>query len=220
MGNKATMTEDNVMNVLDKLYGKIQQGISHVSRPVQELTQDYLKRSSDTKTAIQRMQKYQIAKCTTSGVLTGLGGAITLPVAIPANISSVLYVQMRMIACTAYMAGFDVDSDQVRTLVYACLVGVSINAVAKKCGVEIGKKLTIATIKKIPRKVIKKINQRVGFRILTKFGEQGTVRLANLVPFIGGGVNGVLDFAETNIIAKCAYKVFVEGDLSASEVNQ
>ena len=48
---------------------------------------------------------YQVAKCTTSGFVTGLGGLITLPVAIPANVSSVMYVQMRMIACLAYMGG-------------------------------------------------------------------------------------------------------------------
>ena len=33
---------------------------------------------------------WQVAKCGTSGFLTGLGGLITLPVAIPANIASVL----------------------------------------------------------------------------------------------------------------------------------
>ena len=52
-------------------------------------------------------------KCGTSGLVTGLGGLITLPVAIPANISSVMYVQMRTIACIAKMGGYDVTSDQV-----------------------------------------------------------------------------------------------------------
>ena len=56
------------------------------------------------------MLKNQIAKCTTSGVVTGLGGFITMPVAIPANIGSVIYVQMRMIACTAYMADYDLNN--------------------------------------------------------------------------------------------------------------
>ena len=32
-----------------------------------------------------------------------------------------------MIACTAYMAGYDLSSDQVQTFVYACLAGVSVN---------------------------------------------------------------------------------------------
>lgn len=37
----------------------------------------------------------------TQGVLTGLGGLITWLVAIPANVGSVMYVQIRMIALLA-----------------------------------------------------------------------------------------------------------------------
>ena len=86
------------------------------------------------------MLKNQILKCTTSGFLTGFGGIITLPITIPTNIGSVLYVQMRMIACTAYLAGYDLKSDQVQTFVYACLAGVSVNQLIKKVGIEVGKK--------------------------------------------------------------------------------
>jgi len=71
-------------------------------------------------------------KCTTSGAVSGLGGIITMPIAIPANIANVLYVQMRMIACTAYMAGYDLKSDQTQTLVYMCLAEVASNQILKK----------------------------------------------------------------------------------------
>ena len=94
----------------------------------------------------------QVAKCTTSGFLTGLGGLIILPIAIPANISSVLYVQMRMIAGIAYMAGYDLKSDQVQTLVYACLAGVSVNQIVKKLVLKLEKKLLIKLLKKYQEK--------------------------------------------------------------------
>lgn len=54
-------------------------------------------------------------KCTTSGFFTGFGGLITLPVALPANVTRILYVQMRMIASLAYMAGLNVHDDSVQT---------------------------------------------------------------------------------------------------------
>ena len=54
----------------------------------------------------------------TSGIIKGIGGVSTLSVSIPANISSVLYVQMRMVACVACLAGLDLNSDQVQTFVY------------------------------------------------------------------------------------------------------
>ena len=118
------------------------------------------------------MLKHQIAKCTTSGFITGFGGAITMPVTIPANIGSVLYVQMRMIACTAYLAGYDLNSDQVQTFVYACLAGVSVNGVVKQAGIKVGVKMAEKAIQKIPGKALVKINQKIGFRFITKFGQK------------------------------------------------
>lgn len=63
-----------------------------------------------------------------------------MPVSIPANIGSVLYVQIRMIACTAYLAGYDLNADQVQTFIYACLAGVSVNGVVKNAGIKVGVK--------------------------------------------------------------------------------
>ena len=163
------------------------------------------------------MLKNQIAKFTTSGFLTGLGGVITLPVSIPANIGSVLYVQMRMIVCTAYLAGYDLKSDQVQTFVYACLVGVSVNEVIKQTGVKVGIKVATKGIEKIPRQVITKINQKIGFRFITKFGQKGSLNLVKVVPVVGGAINGGLDYAETKLIADRAYKMFFENDLSVGE---
>ena len=167
MGTK--ITQEEIMQLLDKLYYQATQGLAKVSPPISVLANDYLGKSSDVDTAAKKFVKYQIAKCTTSGFVTGLGGLITLPVAIPANIGSVMYVQMRMIACLAHMGGYDTRSDQVQTLVYACLAGISIDQVIKQAGIQFGTKLTMAMVRKIPGTVIAKINQKVGFRFVTKF---------------------------------------------------
>ena len=137
------------------------------------------------------MMKNQIAKCTTSGFITGFGGAITMPVSIPANLGSVIYVQMRMIACAAYMAGYDLKSDQTQTFIYACLAGVTVNGVIKQAGIKFGVKFANGLVKKIPGKVLTKINQKVGFRLVTKFC--------------------------TKVIAARAYKWFILNDFSMQE---
>ena len=66
---------------------------------------DYLGNSPDEKAAARKMLDNAIIKCTTSGFLTGFGGLITLPVTLPASVTSVIYVQIRMIASIAYLAG-------------------------------------------------------------------------------------------------------------------
>ena len=167
--------------------------------------------------ACKAMIRNQITKCATSGFITGFGGFITMPVTLPANITSVIYVQMRMIACTSYMAGFDLNSDQTQTLVYACLAGVAVNNVMKQASIKFGVKFANGLIKKIPGKVLTKINQKVGFRFITKFGTKGVVNLGKLIPGVGAVIGGGLDLVETKIIAKRSYKWFFEHDFSVNK---
>lgn len=211
------LTNENILKVLSALYEKSKTGIPHISTPIDKVGDSYLKKYKDKESACKAMLNAQIAKCTTSGFITGFGGIITMPITIPANISSVIYVQMRMIACAAYIGGYDLNDDEVQTFVYACLAGVSVNSVIKKFGVDFGQKLAIQGIKRIPGTVLTKINQRIGFRLLTKFGEKGLINLGKAVPVVGAVVNGGFDLVETKIIANRAYKMFINKDFSVGE---
>lgn len=214
---KKLATQEDIMKMLDACYEKCLNGIPKVSPKVEDLANDYLSKHNTKEEACKAMIKNQIAKCTTSGFITGFGGIVTLPVSIPANVSSVIYVQMRMIACIAYMSGYELDCDQTQTFIYACLAGVSVNQLVKSVGIKFGIKFANNMIKKIPAKILTKINQRVGFRFLTKFGTKGLVNLGKLVPGVGAVIGGGLDFAETKIISKRAYKWFMEGDFSTTD---
>ena len=213
------INQEQVMELLDTLYAKSINGIPKVSLPINELANNYLDKNESIEKAAKQFVNYQVAKCTTSGFITGLGGIITLPVTIPANVSSVMYVQMRMIACLAHMGGYDTKSDQVQTLVYACLAGISIEQIIKNAGIQFGTKFTTAMVKKIPGTVLTKINQKVGFRFITKFGEKGIINIAKLVPVVGGVIGGGFDFAETRVIANRAYNMFIEGIFDISNTS-
>ena len=216
MKNKKVLSQEDVMKLLDTCYEKLLNGIPKVSSNVEDMVDDYLKKHKTKEEACKAMLHNQIVKCTVSGFLTGFGGAITMPVTIPANVGSVIYVQMRMIACVAYMADFDLQSDQTQTFVYACLAGVAVNELIKQAGIKFGVKFANGIIKKIPGKVLTKINQKVGFRFITKFGTKGIVNLGKVIPGVGAVVGGGLDLVETKSIANRAYKWFMEGDFSVS----
>lgn len=209
------LTQDNVMQLLDSIYGQVIDGIPHVSKPIHVLATDYTTKYANDHTAAKKMINNQITKCTVSGVLSGIGGAIVLPVTIPIDVSSSLYVQMRMIACTAKITGYDLKDDTVQTLIYACLAGIAIDDLVKSAGIKAGEKFAVSMIKKIPGEIISKINQKVGFRFLTKFGETGVINLGKLVPGVGAIIGGGLNMAETKVIGDRAYKFFVLGDTSA-----
>ena len=211
------LSQEDLMNLLDSCYEKCINGIPKVSDSVETLANDYMLKYDNKEEACKAMLKNQVIKCTTSGFLTGFGGFITMPVTVPANICSVIYVQMRMIACAAYMADYELDSDQTQTFVYACLAGVSLNGLVKRFGIEFGKKFTTSMIKKNPGKILTQINQKVGFRFITKFGTKGMVNLGKLVPGVGAVISGSLDFVETKAIAKRTYKWFFEDNFVGSE---
>ncbi|WP_332651504.1 EcsC family protein [Lysinibacillus sp. 54212] len=211
------LTESNVGKALEWAYEKAINGIPG-SDTAAELAESYIRKHTSMDAAINSLINYQITKCATSGFITGLGGVVTMPVTIPANIASVMYVQMRMVAAIAHMRGFDLKDDQVQTFVYACLTGQTVNEVVKSAGIKIGLKVGEAQIKRIPGEVIKKINQAVGFRLVTKFGQKGVINLGKMVPLIGGVIGGSFDAVTTKTIAQAARNSFKEGGYNKGEI--
>ena len=209
---------ESVSDILETIYGKAISGVNLISPPVEDVAESYLKKYPVPAIAAKKMLNNQVLKCTTSGFVTGLGGVITLATTLPLNITSVIYVQVRMIACTAYMAGCDLNDDQVQTLIYACLAGVAVNELVKKTGLRFGEKIATNLIKKIPGEVFTKINKKIGFRFITKCGEKGVINMGKLIPGVGGILGGGFDLIETRIIANRAYRWFFENDFSVNNI--
>lgn len=211
--NKPMLTQEQIMKILNTCYDKAIYGGIANTKDCFDLASEYIQKYQEPKKAAEKFINWQIAKCTTSGFLTSLGGLFTLPIAVPANLASVWYVQLRMIATLAVIGGLEPSDDSVRTLAYICLTGTSVSKVCREAGVQFTNKLTISMIKKIPGTVLTKINQKVGFRFLTKFGTKGIVNLWKLVPIAGGIIGGGIDFIGTRVIASKAYKIFLIGDI-------
>ena len=156
----AIITQEQIMDVMSKCYQAALDGLPG-SKSCEELAQEYMDRYKASTIAARELIKQQLLKCSASGFITGFGGLLTLPVTVPANVASVLYVQMRMIAALAAIGGYDVHSDEVQTLVYLCLVGSSLTDVVKSTGIKIANKVTTNMLKKLPGAVLTKINQKV-----------------------------------------------------------
>lgn len=203
---------EQVQALLDACYQAALDGIPKVSNSVDTLVDEYRGKSETTAEAARKLISNQLIKCSTSGFLSGVGGALTLPVtvaAVSANIGSVIYMQMRMVAALAQMGGYDIHSDQVQTMVYVCLTGKAMSDILKSAGIKTSERLAVNVIKKLPGSVCTAINRRVGMRFVTKFGEKGVVNLGKMVPVVGGAVGGGFDFATTKMIGDNAYRMFI-----------
>lgn len=202
------LTQGKIMQALDWAYEKAVAGVPGLDS-ADEMAQDYLKGDGSLEDRVNSLIRWQNTKAGTSGFLSGLGGVMLMPVTIPANISSVMYVQVRMIAAIAKMGGHDLKDDRVKTLVYACLCGNAAKDIVKDVGIKIGTRLTEQAIKSISKEVIVKINQAVGFRLVTKFGEKGLINLGKAIPLFGGIVGATFDSVATNAIGNIARETFI-----------
>jgi uncharacterized protein (DUF697 family) len=206
MGEELTVSK--IQQVLDWAYDKSINGVPGLGTSA-ELADEYNQKSGSLTDKANYLIRWQITKCATSGFITGLGGIITLPIAVPANIASVLYVQIRMITAIAHLGGHDIRDDRVKTLVYTALCGSAAVDVLKDIGVKIGTKITENMVRSISKEVIVKINQAVGFRLLTKFGTTGVINLGKAIPIIGGIIGGTIDGVATNTIGDVARDLFI-----------
>lgn len=202
------LTKQKIMAALDFAYEKAINGVAGLDS-ASELAESYLKEDGELIDKANSLIRWQNTKAATSGFLTGLGGLLVMPVTIPANLTSVYFVQIRMIAAIAQMGGYDVRDDKVKSLIFACLAGNAAKEVLKDVGIQVGKKLTQTAINNISGQVIIKINQAVGFRLLTKAGTTGVVNLTKMVPIIGGVIGGAVDLASTNTVGNIAVETFI-----------
>lgn len=211
-----------IMQTLSPIYDTAVSGVQNVPgmESSRGLAEDYLHDSGSLEDKVNTLIGHQVVKASTSGFVTGLGGVITLPVAIPANLTSVMYIQLQMITAIAHTGGYDVYSDRVKTLCYVCLCGDAATDVLKTAGITIGKKLTEQAIMKLSFETVKRINQAVGFRLVTKFGQMGAVNLGKAVPLVGGVVGGTFDGAATYTIGKVAQNMFIADSGTSYEAHE
>jgi hypothetical protein len=157
-----TLTESRVGKLLDWAYEKSVNGLPGTDTAY-DLARNYLSKNSSVDQAINKLIQCQNAKSAAAGFLTGLGGLITLPVAIPADVASVTYIQIRMVASITIMRNYDIKDDQVKTFVFLALTGNPVSNILKNTGIKTAAQLGKQAIKKVPIEIIKAINKAVGF---------------------------------------------------------
>lgn len=177
-------------------------------KPAATFAEEYRYYSNDIDRNVDKLIQNQCTKDAINGFVTGVGGLITLPVAIPVDMSTSWIIQARMSAAIAYLYGHDINEDSVRTFIMASLLGDSVKEILKDAGVKIGQNVTKNLIKKIPVKVLDKINKKIGFVLLTKGGSKGIIKLTKLVPVIGGFIGAGFNVVATRKIGKKAKELF------------
>lgn len=158
--------------------------------------------------AVARVIKTHTTLVGTSGFVSGLGGFATMPVSIPADVTVFYANAARMVAAIAFLRGYDIRSEEVRTAVSVSFVGVIGSEAMAKIGIDVARRGGMAALKKLPGRVLIEINKKVGFRLFTKMGTTGSINLVKFVPVLASGVGATFNVASMRTIGGYARRNF------------
>lgn len=174
----------------------------------EELAAGYAARHASADAAVAALIKRQTGMVSVAGFLTGCGGFVALPVAMPANLASALYIQVRLVAAIAHLRGHDIRSPEARALVLACLTGSKAADTVKDAGVRFGTRLTRDAVGWMSPALFKKVEHATGVSVACVAGASNIARFGKFVPVVGGVVAGGFDAAMTQLIGRTADRVF------------
>ncbi len=205
------------MRLLSWAWDKASHGL-----PGQESAADLAGRHMDPTIPLEHrldaLARRHVRHSAVAGFAAGVGGLAALPVALPANMASVLFVQLRMVQAMAIVCGHDVADPRVRALCALCLCGGKGLELAKSCGIRLGAHLTRQALERLTAETVERINRMVGFRLLARLGEGGTLGASRLVPLVGGVVGAACDMTSTRLVAKAARRLLISEQPCSSAV--
>lgn len=158
--------------------------------------------------AIDAVVRQHLKVAAAGGFVTGVGGLVTLPVALPVNVAEFYLLATRMVAAIACLRGYDLHQPEVRSAVLLTLVGADSDDLLKKAGVASSGRLANLAAERLPGPALMMVNKGVGFRLLSQLGRKGLQRFGKAVPLLGGAVGAGVDLYLLRRIAEHARHEF------------
>lgn len=150
-------------------------------------------RRSDPERAIDDLVSDHLKLAAGGGFVTGLGGFVTLPVALPANVAGFYIIATRMAAAILDIRGYDIDTASTRSALLLSLVGADADDILRKAGRVSTGRLSQLAEDRLPGAIVMAVNKGVGFRLVTQTGKKVFSRFGRGVPFLGGVLGAGLD---------------------------
>ncbi|WP_158929229.1 EcsC family protein [Acidisphaera sp. S103] len=147
------------------------------------------------------------------GAATGVGGLITLPVTVPADLVASWKIQIFMAIAIAHVYGHDLKAANIKTDIFLILAGDSAKEGLKRLGVEMTKGITKKAIDKyITREIMVKIWKIIPQKIITKAGEKSLTSFMKMVPLVGAPIGFTFDWLSARATGKVAIHYYSGGD--------
>lgn len=203
------MTNSLIDNAIEYVVTPAVNG-SMVLDSASDLAKNYLNDSFNSKSdMVNSLINWESSKNSAVGFITSLSGALTIPAGIAGDLYASWVYQARMSAAIAYIYGYNLNDERVKTMVLLSILGDACKDALKQVGVEVCVKSAKSYImKNISGAALRQINKNVGYRLFTKAGSKGIINIAKLVPCLGGVVGGSIDWFSCQTVGRIAKELF------------
>ena len=178
-------------------------------KSAEQVAQEALTEEKNVEDAVKAVARGTMLRGGIGGFITGLGGFVTMPIALPVNVLEFYVQATRMVGAIATLRGYDIKDERIRAAVLLTLVGSKSDEVLKKAGMATGGgRLASLAMKNMPPAAIMVINKAVGFNLMRGVGTKALGKLGRGVPVAGGFVGAGIDGYMMKKMADHAMKEF------------
>lgn len=159
----------------------------------------HLEKHQAVEPAIDSLIRTHVALASMQGFVTNVGGLATAIIALPANMTGVAIMQVRLAATIAHLRGYDIDDPRVRTALVMCLLHDTIEHRITHDGIP--RPLAVATAPAFDALLDRRVSEWVVSDIAARIGgKQLAVQIIRRIPLVGGAVGASVDGWLTHII--------------------
>jgi hypothetical protein len=168
------------------------------------------KTPDDPKQAVAAVVDQHVRLAGVQGFVTSVGGLVTLPVALPANMTGLAVIQARMVASIAALRGYDLGDPRVRTAVITCLLGdEGVTDRLKKQALPTSP-IAIATAPVFDPELDRRVSAEVISELIARIsGKRMALAVTRRVPLLGGAVGAGVDGWSTYRVGQYADRTLV-----------
>lgn len=171
------------------------------------LAKEYLAEAKgNVEEAINSSIKWHTVKAASGGAIAGLGGFGTMLVLLPADISSIIINQLRMIQTIALLRGYDTSDDNVKKLSFLCLAGSKMSEILlKNFAIQQGVAITTKIVQYLATETITEVMARW---LVLNFTSKSTRILTKILPGISSVCGAAFDGTMVYTVGNTAKMAF------------
>jgi uncharacterized protein (DUF697 family) len=192
-------------NLVHRVVSRAIQGVGPLPPAVEAAEKQLREQHGDVDRAVHEVIENHVRLAASQGLLTNLGGIVTLAATIPVNITGLALLQCRMVAAIAHLRGYDLTDPRVRSSLLLCVLGEESVTKLVKSKKLAGGPMTVATAPAHDPELAKLIGAEVTAALVGRVvGKRAGGAFIRRIPLAGGVFGASADAYSTWQVARYA----------------